>query len=483
MLAFVLYAVPLIFLLKILGFFKLNNFNGLGLYGVFFIKLAFAFILYHFPYATLNDSQIYLHDSCVLSEVLFRAPQDFFTLFFNFSQSENLDLVHMLDTNYWSHESAGLLSEKRNVIRVNAVFQILGLQNPYIVFLWNSLVSILGLKLLYQAVRKFTSDKYNLLFVAIFLLPSTLLWTSNISKESYLILGLGLFLQGLLSVDIRKNQIIFTASGLLILLMFKQYVAISLSFGLMLYILLQLKTQQSKVVVWPVCSLLFIVLGYFSLTPFTKLISQKQFDFIRLAEGGIILKDSGKSYKIDLDFENKLEFFMDEDKNQYAKIRQTVEATQENHGEKPKFIILEPSDKQWYVFVHNEASGSKIDITRIQNNSFQLLKNVPEALFNVLFRPLPSDPPKSLIKWYFVLENLVLWSIFIFGFSKFQSSANKRIIILLLVSSFVIALIIGWTTPVLGAIVRYKLPIVLSLIAVSWLLLFPKNTIIDNSKT
>jgi hypothetical protein len=39
-----------------------------------------------------------------------------------------------------------------------------------------------------------------------------------------------------------------------------------------------------------------------------------------------------------------------------------------------------------------------------------------------------------------------------------------------------IALFIGWTTPVLGAIVRYKLPATQHFFAASWLLLLPKQT-------
>jgi hypothetical protein len=175
---------------------------------------------------------------------------------------------------------------------------------------------------------------------------------------------------------------------------------------------------------------------------------------------------------------NRLDFFTGEDKNKYALITQALEASQENHGEQARQVVLEPSEKHWYVVVHSEASGSRIDVTPIQNNGKQLLKNIPEAFINVCFRPFPNDPPKSPVKWYFILENLLLWTLFFWAIFKRKSAGNGSIILLLLISSLVIALLIGWTTPVLGAIVRYKMPVVLSLIAVSWLLLFPlKNNI------
>jgi hypothetical protein len=482
MLIFLFYAIPLLILLKTLGFFRINNFRGWALYGVLLIKLVLAFTLYHFPYDSLKDSQIYLHDSRVLSDVLLHAPQDFFVLFFNLDETQNLDLVYMHDTNYWSHETSGLLSEKRSVIRVNALFQILGFQNPYIVFLWNALVSILGLKLIYKALRKYTTDTKNILFLALFLLPSTLLWTSNLMKESYMLLGLGVFLQGILVANQRKNKIFLIVFGLLILLLFKQYVAIGFLLGFGLYLLLQINKTKYKILALSLCGALFLLLAYMALPKFTERISQKQFDFIRLAEGGIVLNDLGTFYKIDLALENRLDFFIGQDKNNYAKITQALEASQENHGDQPRQVVLEPSEKHWYVVVHSEASGSRIDVTPIQNDSKQLLKNIPEALINVCFRPFPKDPPNSLFKWYFVLENLFLWSLFTVALFRLKKTQNSHFIALLIISSLIIALLIGWTTPVIGAIVRYKLPVVVSLIAVSWLLLFPQTNIISKEK-
>lgn len=476
MLIFLLYAVSLLMLLKVLGFFQIDNFRGWGLYMALVVKLLLALLLYHFPYESMRDSQIYLHDSRVLSEVLFNSPRDFFTLFFNISPNENLELLHLIETNYWSHETAGLLSEKRNVIRINALFQILSFHNPYIVFLWNTLLSTLGLKLIYKAIRKTTSDSKNVLFVAVFLLPSTLLWSSNIMKESYLILGLGLFLYGILNVENRKQRIAFTVSGLLIMLMFKQYVAIGFSFGLAIFLLLQIKKYSYRIAALPLFFMLCALLFYTTHTKITERISQKQFDFMRLADGGIILSDLDNFYTLDSNSEDQLHFFTGKDKNRYATILYPTVATKENHGEEPKTVVLEPSKKHWYVIIQNDKSGSKIVLTPIQNESMQLFKNIPEALINASFRPFPSDPPKSIFKWYFVLENLLLWSIFCYAITKIKVNRNKNVIAMLLFSSLTIALLIGWTTPVIGAIVRYKMPIVLSLITVSWLLLFPHST-------
>lgn len=477
MIVFLIYALALVVLLKVLGFFRLENFRGFGLYGVLFVKVLIAILLYHFPMENMKDSSTYLNDSLILSEVLLNNPKEFFVIFFHLPGADMLDLKYMLDTNYWSHETSGLISEKRNVIRVNTIFQILGFQNPYIVFFWNALTAILGLKLLYRSLRSICKDDHNVLFTLVFLLPSTLLWTSNIMKESYLILGFGLFFYGLLVPMRRNKKVLLATLGFLVVLMFKQYVALGLLAGLVVYLLILLPTRGQRITGFSFFFVLLLFGGFLFLPRFTERISAKQFDFIRLAEGGIVLNDLGTFYKIELADSDHFDFFYGADKNLYAHILEPVKAVQQSHDKAPQEVLLGNSDKLWYVYNFNDKSGSYISLTPIENNSIQLLKNIPEALVNVFFRPLPLDPPKSVTKWYFFLENVAIWGLFIFSLRNLRKSKQLEIITLFIIASLVVALLIGWTTPVIGAIVRYKLPIVLSLIAVSWLLLFPNKAL------
>lgn len=473
MLFALIYTVLLLFLLKKLGFFNLPNFKGWGLYAVFSIKFALAVLLYHFPYDTLRDSSIYFNDSLALSDVLLRNPRDFFALFFDFGDTHTLYWKHMQETLYWSHESSGLLSEKRNVIRVNAVFQLLSFQNAYLVFLWNTIVTILGLKLLYQALSKFASDYKNVFFLLIFLLPSTLLWTANIMKENYVVLGLGLFVYGLLNAG--KRASIFTISGLIIMLFFKQYVGIGFGLGYAAYLLLRIAQPRLKYLAIGVSLTVFSILAMQFSEKITSSISAKQTDFMRLAEGGIVLNDFGQFYRLDIGERMNFEFYTGEEMNLYGHVIKPAFAMKINERGADEAVFLEPSDKRWYVVVNAEESGSRINITPIQNNPMQLLQNMPEALVNVLFRPWPNDPPHSLMKWYFILENILIWMLLIWAATRIRTSEMKNVLVVFIVASLFIALMVGWITPVLGAIVRYKMPIVLSLIAVSWLLLQPKT--------
>lgn len=470
---FIIYLLVVVLILRRLGYFRLDNFRGYGLYFILVTKLIIAIVLHHYPYETMKDSQVYLNDSRLLSSIFWQSPKDFFSVFLHLSDALELDLKHMLESKYWSHEKTGFLSEKRNVIRVNALFQLLGFHNPYIVFLWNSILSISGLKLLYLGLRKRCKDPKNLLFFLIFLLPSTLIWTTNIMKENFLVLGLGIFIYGLLGTTQLNKRVFYMGLGWLITLMFKQYVAFGLLIGVMFYFVASLKTARHRVVGLAVLGVLFASGFYFMGSKFTAHISKKQFDFIQLASGGMVLYDSGKTIRIEPKQEEHVFLFEGSDKNVYAKIIHKVKAHVQNPGEKAYTVVLEPSDKNWYVLIDGKESGSRINLTAINNSTSQLIRNVPEALTNVFLRPWPNDPPRSILKWYFVIETWMLWAMIIFGLTRIKHVTDKKVLIFFLFFSIAVGLFIGWTTPVLGALVRYKLPIVLSIISASWLLLRP----------
>jgi predicted cation transporter len=98
---------------------------------------------------------------------------------------------------------------------------------------------------------------------------------------------------------------------------------------------------------------------------------------------------------------------------------------------------------------------------------------VPEALFNTTIRPLPSDRG-SWLKIPAFIENIVLFFglllITLFARRKLNKRI-KRLVWSLFVFAFLVFVVVGWTTPVLGAIVRYKVPAVLALGIVGLLLI------------
>ena len=103
---------------------------------------------------------------------------------------------------------------------------------------------------------------------------------------------------------------------------------------------------------------------------------------------------------------------------------------------------------------------------------------MPEAVNNVLLRPYPNDPPNSSFKCLSIIDGWGLILLLITVIIFFRRKINRKeldLIIALCVFSLVLTLLIGWTTPVLGAIIRYKIPIQLAMMLITLILFEPKK--------
>jgi len=240
MLLFSLYTIGIILLLKKFNFFRIDALAGWGMYLAFGVKLGVALFFFAFPYNTMIDSGHYMHDADALSRVLYQNPGDFLRIFLGFGDVQNLNEQYLANTTYWSHDKSWIFSDTRNVIRVNAIFHWLAFHNPRVALLFNVLVCVIGLRWFYQGLSQLVKSRKNLLFLLIFFLPSTLLWTVNLSKEAFLLVGFGLLMRNVFT----GKQLHFSSFiGILILFMFKPYVGAAFLLAWLVYVLLMQKNR------------------------------------------------------------------------------------------------------------------------------------------------------------------------------------------------------------------------------------------------
>ena len=104
-------------------------------------------------------------------------------------------------------------------------------------------------------------------------------------------------------------------------------------------------------------------------------------------------------------------------------------------------------------------SGSRIEMSKMDPSTAGFFKMLPEGLINGFFRPFiwESNTAFMLIN---ALENtLLLLSLFLsIVFFRKKISINWNLLFFALSFIFILNSIIGMSTPVLGALVRYKLP-------------------------
>jgi hypothetical protein len=118
------------------------------------------------------------------------------------------------------------------------------------------------------------------------------------------------------------------------------------------------------------------------------------------------------------------------------------------------------------------SANSHVKTKLILSSTKQLIKNIPESLTNSVIRPWPTDPGSKL-KIISFLESILLFGFLIYAiWNRRKLNENEKLIVFGLITfACLLFLLIGWTTPVLGAVARYRFPAQLALFIVGFILL------------
>lgn len=405
------------------------------------------------------DAGRFFEESKILHSIFYESPTAFFTFLFGLNDDPEFINTYLSQTNHWNAGSQFLLNDSRNVMRANALFLFISNGSVYIHFLLFSFASFLGGVDLYQFIKKKSNIPKTLLLLIILLAPSIAFWSSSIIKEPLLMLGLFIFIRGVfddLSLNRRIWRIIL---GGILLVGFKPYVFIAILVGLVFYFVFARITRYTGINL-----LIYFVLGtsimYFSgtLKTMTHVISKQQEDFINVRDGGLYL-DAGENKYYYIYYNNRSKFDISGRK---AVLKEKTGAMimniNDNFDRKP--LMLRNVGDTFDIKVQLAKAGSGIEISPIQDRLGVMIKMIPEVLFNTFVRPLPHKHQTWLALPAFV-ENIIYLLGFILAFLFFRRGTTKkenRILWSISISALAIALIVGWTTPVVGAIVRYIIP-------------------------
>ncbi len=348
----------------------------------------------------------YFDDSLIISSSILKNPKDFLSIILGFNNDyEYLHQNYYINMNHWdSSYTSSILNESRLVIRLNAIIGLISLNIYFIHALFFSFLSLIGFVFLVKTLKKiFPKENFRYVFWVLILFPSLLIFSSGILKEPLIIFGLGICTYYFISLFENKNlktkTIVIFIFSLLLIFKIKFYVFCCFSSGLLMFLSIKKTKINPNIILLINIAVLGLLLSmlHFLNTEYDPIlmISKKQQDFIRLAE-----------------FYN---------------------------------------------------AGSLIEIREIQNNFLSFLKAIPNGFLNSLTRPLPWDI-SSKIHLVSLFENLIIIGFISYILTKFQKlksiiTKNKYPHIYSVVV-FIVFLycIIGMTTPVFGALIRYKIP-------------------------
>lgn len=356
---------------------------------------------YYYNDRGTGDQYRYFDDAAIMFEAFKQNPFYFIELFFDLGRNKaELKPYYELFMNWDKEYNYAWVIDNRTVIRFNALVHFFSWGNFHVHTLFMNMLSFTGLLLLFKSVYPFFVSKAKLLFLAVFLMPTVLFWGSGVLKEGILIFGLGLFCFGFFKITHDELKLKFVASiivGILVLLMIKVYVLLCLIPAVLTYYVLS-KISFNKIWLTYAVIQLVLILVIFNL----------------------------KWINSELDIANKLWF----KRNDFVNVANDWEAK------------------------------SAIPAIPFKKSAISILIHSPQAIYNALFRPTIFEI-KSITYVMPVIENffvLALLGLILFFFKK-PSHKEKLFIMFALTFILYLAVMIGLVTPILGAIVRYKLPI------------------------
>lgn len=428
-----------------------------------------------------GDSLKFMHDGRVLREVARENPVEYLKIISGITGSDpKLSNTLLASTNIWDYGNNGdWINDNRLIIRIDSVIYFFSFDNLYVHALIFSFLAYIGLILFFLAFEKYIARK-QLFFLAITVLPSVLFWGSGITKETLMLLSMGLLFFGverLTTQPLSFKNFAALIAGLFLILINKPYVGLVIV-PLLTVIPLGSYFQFRKSILWIFSGLIVMVSVLLSYVPeklnLVDKISTKQKDLVNLAKGGVFFVTDSSFCAFDFrHFEN----FDTTIGNNRILVNEATSGYYKLFGNDQFYsFTIEPSDKTYETYLVAAPSISYFESVKINNRGINLITSIPEAFFNTLIRPFPTDPGSGL-KYFSFIQNmgLLAWFVFVFFNRRKLKPEEQYRFYILVISSLIILLVIAWTTPVFGAITRYKVPADLLLLTASFFTLKKSN--------
>lgn len=130
-------------------------------------------------------------------------------------------------------------------------------------------------------------------------------------------------------------------------------------------------------------------------------------------------------------------------------------------------LLDEIVHKQHDFLAHSAATnpGSWFEIVPLEKSWISILKSIPLAVVNVLFRPWIWETHTSA-ELLMAVENMLVLSLFLLVALKAKAKLNKVHVGFIIQFGLPLIILIGLTTPVFGAIMRYRAPIFLIMLLI-----------------
>lgn len=465
------YLAFFLFLISKMKFFRIGNIPVRWFQGVFVLKVLSGFLLflvytYYYTDRSTSDIWKYYDDGMVMFSALGHQPLDFFKMLFGLGNDTAHFEQYYDQMNHWYRPyGSSIANDTHTIIRFNAFMRLFSLGHYNVHSVVANFLGLIGLTGILHFLKQMAPTKEKWFFAGVFLMPGMMFWASGVLKEPLLLFGLGLFLFGVMKLvndGFSIQRLILIVLSLFFLATVKSYALAAIGLGLIGWFLSR-KIGQIHPVIWFMGVFLVGFIGLIALDQIVpekslfKRMAQRQYEFYQLAEGGTYIKTDAKdTLYIGAENYEELDFISD---RKEVQLLSDLNAVYWKNAKEPdaSFISLNRGET-FDVLLDYGKTGSAIEIPRLEPNAWSIVKAVPAALVNATFRPFPwkiRSPFMALSG----LENLMMLGLLLLIIFRFQSGVLNHPVFYVAISfALVILILTGLVTPVVGAIVRYKVP-------------------------
>lgn len=467
-LLFLLYFAVILYCIFKLKFFHLDGLKRGTPAFFFLLKLVAAVALwgvYTFYYTDKSNSDIwkYFDDSKVMADAFTNHPNDYFKMLSGIGDDDpRIDMQYYHVMSHWYQQfDNNLLNDAHIIIRFNAFVRLFSMGNYFTHALFMCFLAFIGLcamyKIIFPAVKEWKAAAAGIFF----LLPSLLFWSSGVMKEGLMVLALGIVVFQTFRIfsDKKWIRLLYIFLGAWLLFITKFYVLAALLPSL-LGALWVMKSKGHALMKFSIVILLCFIAGLSLkwIRPIDdplKLLSLKQNEFLNTASGGTrLLSDS------------VVAFIAADHRTDLVKVNDTLYHIRKgadyfywtfNPDFSDTIFVTNSNDPANYTILNDfPRAGSLMSANYLHPNLKSFVMETPRAMVHSLFRPFPWEAknPMNLLP---ALENLLMILLLVLIVFFPRKIFSPEMFGFCLTFSLLLLLVMGLTTPVLGALVRYRI--------------------------
>ncbi len=457
----ILYALFFILLIYKMKFFVFSQLSFKTITCIFLLKIGAGislFLIYTHHYSG-GDMNAFFEDGNKLFNLLINDSQHFKHILLNG------DALSELKTWNASFEET-LYNDSRTMVLLNLVFRFFSFGNFYVHIIFMCFLSLIGLIGIYRTFQGYFKGSTKLLFCILFLLPSVLFWSSGVLKEGLVFFGLGMLLYSTncgLATQYNSRTISLMGLSIGLLLVIKFYIFLALLPGLLANFWIAHSSNRFTFLKYS-CSV-FVFLFFTALLSLIKpaynpikLIVNKQAKSEGVAQGGVFALNN--HFFVRIGYNQRDQLLIPANSNTF-KIKLNSSYDQwEIKNLKGPVRIVNSTDTSLFKLVYTVVPPNySMAPLKLQPTISSLLINTPIAIYRTLTTPIEFST-NNWLQLLASLENIVyLFSILLMIVCFKIPDRNNPMLYFCLIFTIIIFMLAGLTTPIIGALLRYRTPV------------------------